>query len=94
MTSLPILPDFLEEHVWALRDRVEMLEASPLPQSAAATLAAVLDTVTAAAVALRGQTCVSRKAIASMVERARSLLAAIERDACAGRCPAEPRTAS
>ena len=81
MRPLPILPEFIEEHLWALRDRADLLQPIALPQVAATTLAAVRDDLTELALLARSPIRFNRRVVAATVERVRAMLDAIERDA-------------
>jgi hypothetical protein len=83
MGPFPPLPEFLEEQLWAIRDRADALHAVPLPASVAATLAAVTDQLTDAALLLRRATRTNREGVTVLIGRMRSMLETIEQDAYA-----------
>lgn len=87
MPAFPILPDFLEEHLWALRDRVEILQSVPLPERPATRLTAVLaDLVQLMAVLRRPRPNV--KGLAASLEGMRNVLECLEREAWPGEAAA------
>jgi hypothetical protein len=78
---LPLLSEFLEEQLWAARDRAEALEAVSLPEPLAVTLAVVTDRLTDAALLLRRPTRTARAHVSILLGQLRKMLETIERDA-------------
>jgi hypothetical protein len=81
MGHFPLLDDFLEEQLWALRDRAEAIESASLPESIAVKLAVVTDEISEAALLLRRPTRTNRDAVCALVTQLRRMLETIERDA-------------
>jgi hypothetical protein len=83
-----VLPEFLEEQLWALRDRVDALDAVPLSESLALTLALVGDELTDAGLMLRRPTRSNRESVTALIGQMRTMLDTIERDVCPARTTA------
>ena len=81
MNRLPPLTEFLEEQVWAVRDRAETLQPIRLPEPTAVKLAVILDELADAALLLRRPTRTNREGVAVMLGRMRRMLEAIEHEA-------------
>jgi hypothetical protein len=81
MGPLPLLSEFLEEQLWAARDRAEALKAVSLPEPMAVKLAVVTDRLTDAALLLRRPTRTAREGVTILLGQLRKTLETIERDA-------------
>jgi hypothetical protein len=81
MGRLPPLPEFLEEQLWALRDRADALQPLALPEPAAVKVAVVLDALADAALLLRRPTRTNREGVTVMLGQMRKMLETIEHDA-------------
>ena len=81
MGHFPLLADFLEEQLWALRDRAETLTSADLPEPIAMKLAVVSDEITDAAVLLRRPTRTNREGVTVLITQLRQMLETIEREA-------------
>lgn len=81
MSAFPVLAEFLEEQLWALRDRAEGLKAAPLPESMAVKLAVVSDEIADAGVLLRRPTRTNREGVLVLIAQMRTMLEEIERAA-------------
>lgn len=80
--GLPIpLPEFLEEQLWALRDRADALKAVPLSEPMAVKLAVVTDELSDAALLLRRPTRNNRAGVTVLIGQMRRMLEALEREA-------------
>ena len=75
------LSEFLEEQLWAVRDRADSLQSVPLARAAASKLALTFDELAHAALLLRRRTGVNRAGVAALIARMRKRLESIERDA-------------
>ncbi len=81
MRNPPLHAEFLEEQLWALRDRTDALRSVPLAEPMTATLGVVTDELAAIALLLRRPTRTNRHGVAILLERMRSMLEPIEREA-------------
>jgi hypothetical protein len=81
MGHFPLLADFLEEHLWALRDRADALTSAALPESVAMNLAVVADALTDAGLRLRQPTRINREGVIALIRQMRRMLESIEQDA-------------
>ena len=79
--QLPLLAEFLEEQLWALRDRTEALKTVALPEALTVKLAVVADELTDVALLLRRPTQTTRRGAAILLGQMRTMLEAIEREA-------------
>jgi hypothetical protein len=77
----PLLAEFLEEQLWALRDRTETLMALSLPEPLAKTLALVGDELTEAALLLRRPARTNREGVTILLGQLRTTLENVEREA-------------
>lgn len=77
----PLLPEFLEEQLWALRDRANALDGVALPEPLALHLALVGDELTDAGLLLRRPTRTNREGVIVLIAQMRRMLEAIEREA-------------
>jgi hypothetical protein len=80
MGHLPLLVDFLEEQLWALRDRTEALKAIDVPEPIAVAVAVVSDELTDAAILLRRPTRTNREGVTVLLGQLRRMLETIEQD--------------
>ena len=81
MGKLPLLAEFLEEQLWALRDRADALQSVALSEPMAVDLAVVVDGLTDAALLLRRPTRTNREGVTILLGQMRKKLDTIERDA-------------
>jgi hypothetical protein len=92
-----LLPEFLEEHLWALRDRADALSSVPLAEPAAVKLGVVTDELADIALLLRRPTRTNREGVAVLLEQMRRMLESIEAEAWPTRASAAvgtPRAAA
>lgn len=75
----PLLADFLEEQLWAVRDRADALKALALPETTAVQLAVVADELTDAALLLRRPTRSNREGVTLLIAQMRRTLDDLER---------------
>ena len=73
------LAGFLEEQIWALRDRADALQAVSLPKPLALKLGVVVDQLIDAALLLRRPTRTNRAGVALLIGQTRQALDSIER---------------
>lgn len=78
---VPPLAEFLEEQLWALRDRSDTLTTVALSAPTAARLALVTDELADIALLLRKPTRTTREGVTLLLAQLRRMLDTIEREA-------------
>jgi hypothetical protein len=77
----PLLAEFLEEQLWALRDRIEALAAVSLREPLVIQLAVLSDELTDVALLLRRPTRTNRNGVTVLLAQMRRTLETLERQA-------------